>query len=66
MIGPSPSAPGAYHAFGFSLHGFQLGPIVGRVIADLVLDGRTEFPLAPLGVERFTISADTPLHDNSG
>ena len=66
VIGPSPSAPGAYHAFGFSLHGFQLGPIVGRVIADLVLDGRTEFPLAPLGVERFTISADTPLHDNSG
>lgn len=53
VIGPSPRAPGAYHAFGFSLHGFELGPVVGRVIAGLVLDGRTELPLAPLGPLRF-------------
>ena len=31
VIGPSAVAEGAYHAFGFSGHGFQLSPIVGRL-----------------------------------
>jgi sarcosine oxidase subunit beta len=53
VIGPSVSAPGAYHAFGFSGHGFQLGPIVGRALADLIVDGATDLPIEPFAVDRF-------------
>src|SRR5690606_12150493 len=28
VVGPSPNAPGVFHAFGFSGHGFQLVPVV--------------------------------------
>ena len=54
VIGPSPSAPGVFHAFGFSAHGFQLGPIVGIIMADLITEGRTEFPIEPFRADRFT------------
>jgi sarcosine oxidase subunit beta len=54
VIGPSPSAPEIFHAFGFSAHGFQLGPIVGKIMADLVTAGRTEFPIEPFRADRFT------------
>jgi sarcosine oxidase subunit beta len=54
VIGPSPSAPGIFHAFGFSAHGFQLGPIVGKIMADLVTEGRTEFSIEPFRADRFT------------
>ena len=38
VIGPSENAPDAYHAFGFSGHGFQLSLIVGRLIAECIVD----------------------------
>jgi FAD dependent oxidoreductase len=41
VVGPSMTTPGLLHAFGFSGHGFQLGPAVGAVLAELALDGRT-------------------------
>lgn len=53
VVGASPCAPRAYHAFGFSLHGFQLGPIVGRTLAELILDGRTTIPIESLGPRRY-------------
>ncbi|WP_460451661.1 NAD(P)/FAD-dependent oxidoreductase [Alsobacter sp. SYSU BS001988] len=53
VIGHSATAPQLVHAFGFSGHGFQLGPAVGEVIAELVLDGRTPTPIAPFAIERF-------------
>ena len=53
VIGPSPNAPRFIHAFGFSGHGFQLGPIVGRTVAELVASGRTALPIAPFRLERF-------------
>lgn len=46
VIGPSHRAPGLIHAFGFSGHGFQLVPSVGRVIADLAETGRTRTELS--------------------
>lgn len=52
IIGPSPNAPGVYHAFGFSGHGFQLVPIVGLVIKELIVDGGTDKPIDELGASR--------------
>ncbi|MBV9833107.1 MAG: FAD-binding oxidoreductase [Alphaproteobacteria bacterium] len=56
IIGPSPSAPGFFHAFGFSGHGFQPAPAVGRALADLVIDGGTQMPIAPFALDRFATS----------
>ncbi len=53
VIGPSIAAQDAFHAFGFSAHGFALGPIVGCIIADLVTKGGTELPITPFAVNRF-------------
>ena len=53
VLGPSLTTPGLIHAFGFSGHGFQLGPAVGEVLAELVLSGRSETPLAPFSIGRF-------------
>ena len=53
VIGPSAASEDAYHAFGFSAHGFQLGPIVGAIIAELVTGGRTNLPIAPFRVDRW-------------
>lgn len=54
IIGPSLNAPDAYHAFGFSGHGFQLGPIIGQVLTELILDGRPSIPLDSFRIDRFT------------
>ncbi len=53
VIGPSRTTPGLFHAFGFSGHGFQLGPAIGAILSELVLDGRTDVPLDPFRVDRF-------------
>lgn len=41
VIGASPNAAGLFHAFGFSGHGFQLVPVVGAILTDLVTQGTT-------------------------
>ncbi len=53
VLGPSAASADAYHAFGFSAHGFQLGPIVGVLMAELIRSGRTTLPIEPFRVERF-------------
>ena len=55
VIGPSSTSPGVWHAFGFSAHGFQLGPIVGAIVAELVTTGRARLPIEPFSIERFTV-----------
>jgi len=52
VIGPSPNAQGVYHAFGFSGHGFQLVPVVGSIMADLVVTGTTTRPINGFKAER--------------
>lgn len=52
VIGPSPNAPRVFHAFGFSGHGFQLVPVVGAIIADLVIRGETRRHIRPFSAER--------------
>ena len=53
IIGPSLQAENLFHAFGFSSHGFQLGPIVGQILADLVETGQSTLSLAPFNIRRF-------------
>ncbi len=53
VIGPSSTEPGLYHAFGFSSHGFQLGPVIGRILAELTAEGRSSLPIAPFSIARF-------------
>ena len=53
VIGASGTSPHAYHAFGFSAHGFQLSPIVGKILSQLILDGHTELPIEPFDIRRF-------------
>lgn len=53
VVGPSSTAPDAFHAFGFSAHGFELAPIVGRVLADLITTGTTDQPIAPFSIKRW-------------
>jgi len=55
VIGPSRTTPGLYHAFGFSGHGFQLGPAVGAIMSELVLDGRSTTPIDAFDIGRFAL-----------
>lgn len=57
VIGPSRSAPRAVHAFGFCGHGFQLAPIVGRLVAEIVTEGRASLPIAAFAVDRFATAS---------
>ncbi|MEU5840227.1 FAD-binding oxidoreductase [Rhodococcus sp. NPDC047139] len=43
IIGPSP-APGLFLLVGFSGHGYKISPAVGRLAADLLLDGISSDP----------------------
>jgi glycine/D-amino acid oxidase-like deaminating enzyme len=58
IIGPA--AEGLYLACGFSGHGFMQSPAVGRLVADELLDGGTDFDLAPYRLERFAEGAVFP------
>ena len=53
VIGPSATSEGVWHAFGFSAHGFQMGPIVGSILAELIATGRTNLPIEPFRIGRF-------------
>lgn len=44
---------GFVFATGFSGHGFALGPIVGALLAELIVDGRPSIDLSAFGFERF-------------
>ena len=52
VIGPG-QEQGVFHAFGFSAHGFQLSPVIGQIIAQLVVDGKSSFPIEPFDIKRF-------------
>jgi sarcosine oxidase, subunit beta len=53
VIGPSATTRGLFHAFGFAGGGFQLGPGVGAVLADLAQGGATDTPIDAFSVSRF-------------
>lgn len=56
VISSSSTESGVFHAFGFSAHGFQLSPIVGRIMSELILDGESSLPIEPFDIRRFQVS----------
>jgi sarcosine oxidase, subunit beta len=61
IMGPSARVSGLHYAFGFCGHGFQLGPGVGDVMAELIATGRTETPIDPFAISRFSTPKDIAL-----
>jgi sarcosine oxidase subunit beta len=54
ILGPTPGLDGLYLANGFSGHGFQQAPIVGKLLAEMIVEGcaRT-VDVSSLGLDRF-------------
>jgi FAD-dependent oxidoreductase domain-containing protein 1 len=64
LVGPVPSTANGYIAAGFSGHGLQQSPAVGRGLAELILNGRYEtLDLSPLGCER--LMENKPLRERN-
>jgi sarcosine oxidase subunit beta len=54
IIGQAPGVKGLFLANGFSGHGVMHSPATGRMISEMILDGRsTTIDAAPLSAERF-------------
>lgn len=53
VIGRSPRAAGVIYAFAHQHLGLTLGPVTGRLVAELVRGGPTEVDLAPYAITRF-------------
>lgn len=56
IIDPSRTTSGLYYAFGFSGGGFQIGPGVGDVMAELIATGQTTTPIDVFDNGRLAIS----------
>ncbi|MFT3719489.1 NAD(P)/FAD-dependent oxidoreductase [Pseudorhodoferax sp.] len=57
VLGASARRAGLFHAFGFAGGGFQLGPGVGDVMAELIAEGRTSTPIDSFSIHRFLQAA---------
>jgi glycine/D-amino acid oxidase-like deaminating enzyme len=53
VLGPVAEVEGFLLCCGFSGHGFKEAPVTGRLIAELILDGRASLDIAPLAFDRF-------------
>lgn len=62
ILGPSRRVDGLFYAFGFSGAGFQLGPGVGEVLAELITTGSTTTDLSSFSIGRF-VSETVPFED---
>ncbi|MBI4422331.1 MAG: N-methyl-L-tryptophan oxidase [Elusimicrobia bacterium] len=50
-----PDSPSAYVAAGFSGHGFKFAPLVGKILADLIVGGKSEINLQRFRATRFKL-----------
>ena len=53
ILGEHPEVKGFFQAVGFSGHGFMIGPMTARTIAQLIAGEKPEIDISPLSVERF-------------
>jgi sarcosine oxidase subunit beta len=63
VIGAAPGLEGFYLANGFSGHGFQHAPIVGKLLAELIVEGAARtVDVSSLGLDRFVEGRVAPEH----
>jgi sarcosine oxidase len=53
-IGRHPGDPSVIVAGGFSGHGFKFAPVVGEIVADLLIDGGSRYDIGFLAPDRFS------------
>jgi glycine/D-amino acid oxidase-like deaminating enzyme len=46
-VATSSTEQGVFHASAFTGHGFQLGPVVGGILAELVANGQSNLSFTP-------------------
>lgn len=72
ILSASTVAKNFWHVFGFSGHGFQLGPIIGAIVADMIADGKSALPISAFSADRFSndamasLSTHTTQHQQQG
>ena len=54
VLGPVPGLDGLQLAFGFSGHGFKMSPMIGRMLAQSMLGQKTDLPIHPYRLTRYT------------
>jgi len=47
-------ADNVFHSLGYSAHGYQMGPVCGKIISELILDGGSSLPIKPFSAGRFS------------
>jgi glycine/D-amino acid oxidase-like deaminating enzyme len=57
VLGDIPALRGLVLATGFSGHGFAMGPIAGRLVSELIVDGKPSLDIAPFRFSRFAEGA---------
>jgi glycine/D-amino acid oxidase-like deaminating enzyme len=57
VLGEVPTVRGLVLATGFSGHGFAMGPIAGRLVSELIVDGKTSLDIAGFRFTRFAEGA---------
>jgi glycine/D-amino acid oxidase-like deaminating enzyme len=57
VLGEVPRLRGFVLATGFSGHGFAMGPIAGRLVSELIVDGKTSLDIAGFRFSRFAEGA---------
>jgi sarcosine oxidase subunit beta len=53
IVDGSKKVPGLFHCVGFTAHGFQLAPMMGKVMSQIILGQKPELPLDDFRVDRF-------------
>ena len=57
VLGPVPTLGGFVFATGFSGHGFAMGPVAGRLISELIIDGKPSLDISAFRFSRFAEGA---------
>jgi glycine/D-amino acid oxidase-like deaminating enzyme len=57
VLGEAPGLRGFVLATGFSGHGFAMGPVAGRLVSELIADGKTSLDIAGFRLARFAEGA---------
>lgn len=57
VLGPVAAPRGLLLATGFSGHGFAMGPIAGRLLSELIMDGKTSLDISAFRFSRFAEGA---------